>query len=569
MRGGVTRNLSLISGLVLFTFAATHFLNHAVGLFNLEAMDQVQQWRLAVTRSSAGMIVLAAALLVHIIFGLLKLVRRRTLRLPAWELAQLILGLAIPFLLLPHIVDTHVANALFGVEDSYLYELARLWPAGALTQSLLLVVVWTHGCLGIHHWLKFNAWYRALQPLLLVIAVAIPLAAFAGFVVSGRAVAALISDSTLAERMRALTHWPNSFDDHTLSSYRRVSQIAFAALLVVVAIAIVLRRLGMLASPKIAITYAGGPRVRAAVGPTLLEISRANGLTHASACGGRARCGTCRVRVDEGASTLPAPELAERFTLARVKAPANARLACQIRPTAPLSVTRLVRAGDGAAEALPAPDNTDDAGEQRPLCLLHLRIRDIDEITRDRLAYDVMFILNEFFAAAGAAIDQNFGWVDKFFGDGLLAVFGQQRGLERGARDALRTAHAIDLALDRLNEKVAAEIGRPVAVSIGVHTGSFVIGRIRLGSTSVVTVVGLGTDIARQLAGLAETKGCQVTLSTDAAKQAGVLDLGERQRLMLMARSGEAGAIDVIGIARGRDIEVADMVEPGVPAAVN
>jgi adenylate cyclase len=310
--------------------------------------------------------------------------------------------------------------------------------------------------------------------------------------------------------------------------------------------------------------------VQTAIGPTLLEISRANGLAHASACGGRARCGTCRVRVDRGASTLSAPELAERSTLARVKAPENARLACQIRPTAPLSVTRLVRASDDAAEALPAPDNTDDVGVQQPLCLLYLRMCDLDEITRDRLAYDVMFILNELFAAAGAAIERNFGWVDKFFGDGLLAVFGQQRGPQQGARDALRTARAIDLALDRLNEKVAAEIGRPVAVSIGIHTGSFVLGRIRLGSTSVVSVVGLGTDIAQQLAGLAETKGWQVALSTDAAKQAGALDLGERHSLALTARLGEAGAIDVVGIARGRDIEVADVIEPPVPdAALN
>src|SRR5437868_8862862 len=94
MRGGLTRNLSLISGLILFAFALTHFLNHAVGLFNLEAMDQVQEWRLTVTRSWPGMIVLAAALVVHIVFGLLKLYRRRTLRLPAWELTQLILGVA-------------------------------------------------------------------------------------------------------------------------------------------------------------------------------------------------------------------------------------------------------------------------------------------------------------------------------------------------------------------------------------------------------------------------------------------------------------------------------------------
>jgi adenylate cyclase len=144
-------------------------------------------------------------------------------------------------------------------------------------------------------------------------------------------------------------------------------------------------------------------------------------------------------------------------------------------------------------------------------------------------------------------------------------VFGLKRGPQHGARDALRSARAIDLALDRLNEKVAAEIGRPVAVSIGIHAGSFVMGRIRLGSTSVVSVVGPGTDIAQQLAGLAETTGWQVALSTDAAKQAGMLDLGERRSLTLMA-----GMIDVVGIARGRDIEVADVVEPAVPgAAVN
>ena len=344
----------------------------------------------------------------------------------------------------------------------------------------MLAIVWAHGCLGIHHWLKVRSWYRALQPLLLLIAIAIPVAALAGFVVSGRAVAGLISDQGMAERMRALTHWPNSFNDDTLASYSRTLRIAFAVVLGLVAVAVVVRRLSMLAAPKIAISYAGGPKLQSAVGPTLLEISRAGGVPTSSECGGRARCGTCRVRITEGAATLPAPSLAERFTLARVKAPPDARLACQIRPTASLGVVRLLQAGDDAGIAQPAAADGDEAGAQRPLCLLYLRMRDIDQIAKDRLAYDLLFILNEFFAAAGAAIDQNGGWVDKFLGDGLLAVFGQQRGLAQGARDALRAARAIDIALDRLNEKVAAEIGRPVQASIGVHAGGFVMGRIGL-----------------------------------------------------------------------------------------
>lgn len=560
MRGGLTRNLSLISGLILFVFAATHFLNHAVGLFSLEFMDQVQGWRLAVTRSWPGVIILAAALVIHIVFGLLKLLGRRTLRLPAWELMQLALGVAIPFLLLPHILDTHVAHSLFGVQDSYLYELARLWPLSAMSQSLLLVIVWTHGCLGIHHWLKVKNWYRALQPLLLLIAIAIPLAALAGFVVSGRAVAGLISDTAMAEQMRALTHWPNSFDDDALTSLSRTLRIGFAVVVGLVVIAIAVRRLTMLAAPKIAVTYSDGPKIQSPVGPTLLEISRDNGIAHTSDCGGRARCGTCRVRITEGAATLPAPSFAERFTLARVKAPQDARLACQIRPTAALTVLRLVQAGETTSVAQPVAADADDTGTQRPLCLLYLRLRDIDDIARDRLAYDLVFILNEFFAAAGAAIDENHGWVDKFLGDGLLAVFGQRRGLAQGARDALHAARAIDRALDRLNEKVAAEVGHPVRASIGVHAGSFVVGRIGIGKTSVVSVVGLGIDVAQRLAGFAETKGWQIALSSDAAKQAAMLDVGERQTLTSEA-SGKSGTIDVIGIARGRDIEVADIAD--------
>lgn len=566
MRGGISRNLSLIAGLILFAFAATHFLNHAVGLFRLDLMDEVQQWRLAVTRSWPGSIVLGMALLTHILFGLLKTARRGTLRLPAWERMQIVLGLTIPFLLLPHVVDTRLAMTAFGVQDSYLYELARLWPAAAFTQSVLLLVVWAHGCLGIHYWLKFRPWYPSLQPILLLAAVAVPLAALAGFVVSGRAVADLIGDPAIAARIKEISHWPDASSDERLAWYRLLARIIFAVLLGLTGIVIMLRRFGMFAAPKLTVAYTGGPKVQSAIGPTLLEISRANGIAHASACGGRARCGTCRVRIDEGAASLPSPGFAERFTLARVKAPDNMRLACQIRPHASLSVTRLMRMQDDGPPAA-AAENPDDAGVTKPLCLLYLRIRDIDEISRDRLPYDVMFILNEFFAAAGAAIEQNYGWIDKFSGDGVLAVFGQQRGLDRGCSDALQVARAIDVALDRLNEKVSAEIGRPVAISVGLHAGSFFLGRIGLGKTSVLSVIGPGTEMALQLANAAEDRGWQVAFSADAARRAGVAGIGERQSLTISGRGGTSQSVEVIGVARARDIAAPQATPPELPVS--
>lgn len=73
-------------------------------------------------------------------------------------------------------------------------------------------------------------------------------------------------------------------------------------------------------------------------GQTLLEASRAAGVSHASVCGGRARCSTCRVRIEHGGESLPPPQGAEAVTLQAIGAPLDVRLACQVRPTADLTV---------------------------------------------------------------------------------------------------------------------------------------------------------------------------------------------------------------------------------------
>lgn len=65
---------------------------------------------------------------------------------------------------------------------------------------------------------------------------------------------------------------------------------------------------------------------------TILEISRVNGIPHASLCGGRGRCGTCRIRIVDGGEVLPAESKLEQATLKRVGADVDTRLACQPIP---------------------------------------------------------------------------------------------------------------------------------------------------------------------------------------------------------------------------------------------
>ncbi|WP_139031368.1 adenylate/guanylate cyclase domain-containing protein [Bradyrhizobium sp. ORS 375] len=545
-----SQTLRLVSGLVLFAFAATHFLNHAVGLFSLEAMDEVQEWRLAVTRSWPGMVVLAAALFVHAVLAFTKTVQRGTWRLPAWELVQLVTGFAIPLLLLPHIVETHVAHTLFGVQDGYLYALSLLWPKAAWLQTLLLLLVWIHGCLGLHHWLKFRGWYRVAQPLLVVLAVAVPMAALIGFVVSGRAVAALLSDPAMADRMRQVTHWPSELDIKWLGLLQLSARIAVAALLVAGATIIVFRHIALLAAPKVAVTFTGGAKLQAAVGPTLLEIMRVNALPDLSECGGRARCGRCRVRIVDGAATLPPPGQAERIVLASLKAAEDVRLACQIRPTAPLTITPLLV---DAATLTQSTEGADIQAERRVVCLVEIRVRSYATIAGDRLASDLVFMVNEIFGAIGGAVEAHAGRVDRFRGDGLLAAFGEQQGPEQGSRDALQAIGAVDRAMDRVNEKIAAEIGHPVELAIGAHVAEIVVGQLNLGRRSQVAVLGLAAEAPGRLAEFAESRGWQLALSGAVATAAGLgnLDTAIRDRL---AGPEHGIALDVIGVPRARDL---------------
>lgn len=557
LRGDLPQRLRIASGLILFTFAATHFLNTALGLVHLETMHQVQAWRQLVTRSLPGSIVLGLALVTHVSLALYKLANRSTLRLPPWELFQIGLGLLIPFLLFPHIVNTRVASTFFGVEDNYLYELARLWPENAILQSTLLLLVWVHGCVGLHFWLRLFTPYRAATPALLFMAIAVPLAALGGFMVSGRAVAQSIENPEMLARVKELTNWPNATDAAILAWYRTLVRLAFAGILLLIALITAWRYYALSTRPKMAIRYTGGPTVKVPHGPTLLEISRMHNIPHASVCGGRARCSTCRVRIDEGAGSLSPAGYPEAITLASIAAPENVRLACQIRPQSALTVTRLLRPASTGPQAADVQE-LDSAGVEKPLAVMFLDLRAFTQLSQSRLAYDVVFILNEFFAAAGSAIHTHGGWIDKFLGDGLLAIFGQQHGVEAGCRHALRAARAIDLALDHVNAKLALEIGRPLRVGMGIHAGPLLLGRIGYGEAVDMTVVGNAVNVASRLESVAKEQGFQIVMSADVASYAGCLE--DAGPILIVKVRGIDEPMQLIGVARGRDLPASILI---------
>ena len=121
------RLLRLVTGLVVAVFVVGHFLNHALGVVSIEAMDRVRVMLAAWWRSPVGSVLLYGSLLTHFGLALVSLYRRTTLRMPPWEAAQLVLGLAIPPLLIAHVVGTRFTWTLLGHNIDYERVVGALW----------------------------------------------------------------------------------------------------------------------------------------------------------------------------------------------------------------------------------------------------------------------------------------------------------------------------------------------------------------------------------------------------------------------------------------------------------
>ncbi len=553
-RGNLVQQLRLYSGLVLFTYAAFHFLNHALGLFSIDAMTQFQDWRIAITRSLPGGIILLSAMMLHPALALGKLAFRSTLKMPLWEGVQILLGVTIPALMIPHLVHTRIAYQLYASQDSYRNVLAALWPGYGWQQSLLLLVVWIHGCIGIHFWLRLSAWYRRAFLPLLVLAAVIPVLGIAGFTVAGRvAVQEAAIKAAVSLTGQSGSDSSAAAVEASLESLEEIMFYVFYALLGLTAITYSVQYMRRRSARKITLDYKGGPGVRSPIGPSLLEISRSHGIPHAAVCGGRARCSTCRVQISRGIEHLPPPGATEAATLKRVKAGPDVRLACQVHPEQSMEIALLLRPA-GARKISGQFLEGESQGIERNMAVMFFDVRGFTSLSADKLPYDVVFLLNQLFESVGAAILAHGGWIDKYLGDGLMAVFGRDCDAETACVQALEAASAIDLALDEVNEAWRAETGQDIRIGIGIHVGPLVMGRIGEKHSAAMTVIGRTVNAAARLEALAKEKECQLVISAEVARTAGLdIDLDGFKRESTPIR-GLAEPLDVLSLKHARDL---------------
>jgi len=520
----VIRKARLVSGLILLVFVTSHLINAMFGLISVNAMDAAAKILLGPWLNPVGQILLYGSMLVHVVLAFVALYRRRSLRMPASEGVQLVMGLAIPAMLAIHVIGTRGAEVALDMELSYRWILFIYWitnPEYGVLQAATLLVVWIHGCAGIYLWLRLKPVWVKLRGTCFVVGLLLPVLALLGFAEGGKEVLRMASEPGWVDQTLANARVPSEEAIGQLLVIRDLFVGGYLALLLVVLGLRVARSVWEKRHGVVRLHYGSGVSATFPHGMTILEASEANGIPHASVCGGRGRCSTCRVRITEGLDVLPPASEDETKVLNRVKAAPDVRLACQTTPPGgEYHITTLLPPTASARDGHSKPDYL--KGQEMEIAILFADLRGFTQVSEKKLPYDVVFLLNRYFDSMGRAVEQAGGRLDKFIGDGVMALFGIGRDANTGCRQAVAAAQAMSDNLRDLNESLRNDLDAPLRIGIGIHVGPTIVGEMGYAQATQVTAVGDTVNTASRLETMTKEFGAQLVLSETVARMAGV-----------------------------------------------
>jgi adenylate cyclase len=214
-------------------------------------------------------------------------------------------------------------------------------------------------------------------------------------------------------------------------------------------------------------------------------------------------------------------------------------------------------------------------GSEREIAILFADIRGFTALAEGRLPYDVVFVLNRYFSAMGRAIESAGGRVDKFIGDGVMALFGIESSAQTGCREALAAARLMSQRLDELNLSLQAELDRPLRIGIGIHCGPVIVGEMGYGNAAAITAIGDAVNTASRLETLTKDYDCELVVSDETVARAGLdfsefprheIEIRGKREMLAVTTFDRAADVPPVGAAPIRHSEPAAASPTTVPA---
>ncbi len=507
----------------MFCYLLSHFTNHSLGNISYEAMKEGLVIHMAIWRFPPVMVLLCAAAVTHASLGLWALYQRRHFHWKVPEVIQLALGLSIPVLMLQHLVGLRLPVILDDAQRYYAHALGYYWlnRNDLRTYTFLgLAVAWTHACIGLFFWLRMKPIFTRLGPLLLACAVLLPALAALGVYQGARNYLELqkVPEWRKQELTQPTTPAQRVLNDQ-IKSY---ATMAWLALVLAVFAARWVRDLRERRHGLIRVSYPDERRAMVPRGYSVLEASWRFGIPHASVCGGRARCSTCRVRILGDCSALPLPSRREMAVLNRVGAGGNpaVRLACQLRPQIDITVVPILPTDTNAAWLRDV--KMYKGGKEQYVVAMFVDMRESSKLAESRLPFDAVFIVNRFLTTVSEAVIKAGGSPNQFVGDGLLALFGLTTERDVACRQALHAVSQIGIGMERLNALLKDDLTKPIRFGVGIHGGKVVIGDIGYRGHFVFTALGDAVNVSARLQDITKDLKCEVVVSDEIRRAAGV-----------------------------------------------
>lgn len=169
-------------------------------------------------------------------------------------------------------------------------------------------------------------------------------------------------------------------------------------------------------------------------------------------------------------------------------------------------------------QLLEKPDSFKLGGTNQTVTVLFADIRGFTAISETENPEKLVGLLNRYFSAMSEIIFAHGGTLDKYIGDGLMAIFGAPTASKEDADNAIQTAIEMQKRVQILNKELKIEGFKAIEIGIGLHTGVATVGYIGSDQRSEYTAIGDTVNLASRLESCAE--GGQILISEATAKAA-------------------------------------------------